>query len=140
MADFPTTIKNLNTLLGTQLLDGGGGGGGSWTVLTEETVTTTAGAGGNSVQLIYSFGQNPPEKLRITFDGTSYECSRMLVNNEGYAYGGVDPTTPSPDFSEYPFVLVAVSPTATLLNTEIAGTYTIKIEAPQSGGSSETIS
>lgn len=133
MADYlPTSIKNLNTKLGEQLLDGGGGGD-SWTVLTEESVTTTQGGGSFSQgNLTYSQPINA-DTIRVTFNGTEYECTRTVVGDGEYVYGGF--SQGHPDFTEYPFALY--SSDANEVYTETAGTYTIKIEAPQSGGSSD---
>lgn len=132
MADFPTTIKNLNTLLGTQLLDGGGGGG-SWTVLTEESVTTRMGQDAAPYGDITYSQLIDAETIKVTFNGVEYECPRIGEGGE-YFYGGVGSS--GPDFSEYPFAIMSHNDNNTLF-TETTGTYTIKIEAPQSGGSSD---
>ena len=108
----------------------GGGGGGSWTVLTEESVTTVDQGGFNVGALSYIFTSEPPETLRITFDGTAYECE-AISSGDAYSYGGIGEQ--GPDFSVYPFAL-NVTPDRTLLFTETAGTYSIKIEAPGGGG------
>lgn len=109
------------------------GGGDSWTVLTEETVTTQL----ISDDLVWAeLSYSEPieaETIKVTFNGTEYECSRIVMESK-CAYGGVSET--GPDFSEYPFALLSEDGISQLF-TETAGTYTIKIEAPQSGGSSD---
>lgn len=109
-----------------------GGGGGSWTVLTEESVTTVSQGGFNGGELSYIFTSEPPAKLRITFNGTAYECDAIVGNT--YLYGGVGPD--GPDFSQYPFAL-QVSESGTILFTATAGTHTVKLEVQQGGGSSD---
>lgn len=106
-------------------LSGGGGGGGSWTVLTEESVTTADQGGFNIGALSYSFTGDPPETLRITFNGTAYECEK--ITGQPISYGGLGQQ--GPDFSVYPFLLM-VGPDTIQIFTETAGTYAVKLEAP----------
>lgn len=102
------------------------GGGGSWTVLTEESVTTADQGGFYAGSFAYVFTEESPSKMKITFNGTAYECD-VIAMGGNYAYGGVGEQ--GPDFSVYPFA-VTVSPSRTALFTETAGTYTVKLEAP----------
>lgn len=126
-------MADLFDIVVARKLSGGGGGGGSWTVLTEEAVTTVAGSRGNMGELSYIFTSEPPETLRITFDGTAYECE-AIVNGNNYLYGGIGPS--GPDFSQYPFAIQANAELITIF-TETAGTYTVKLEEQQGGGSSD---
>ena len=127
--------SNVNVVKG--MLNAESGGGDSWTVLTEESVTTSAQAGVVLGMLTYS-QLIDAETIKVTFNGTEYECHRVISDNFNL-YGGIGQN--GPDFSQYPFAI-----TSKLTNegyaqgeiyTETAGTYTIKIEAPQSGGSSD---
>lgn len=116
----------------------GGGGGDSWTVLTEETVTTSAMGPMYGGTLSYS-QLIDADTIKVTFDGTEYECT-CVDGRESYNYGGVGET--GPDFSEYPFCISSALHPQTgepmsQLFTETAGAYTIKIEAPQGGSSSD---
>lgn len=75
MANLPGSIKNLNTLLGEQLLDGGGSGGGGSSDFSTAEVTIINNSGGE-----YSFS------LMTEYDGTDYYIS-ALFNNGGHYYG-----------------------------------------------------
>ena len=110
-----------------------------WTVLTEESVTTTAQGSYNLGNLSYSQEINA-DTITVTFDGTEYECN--LINLDGdNGYGGWNISTGEIDFSNYPFALIsefnATTSDGTTLFTATAGTHTVKIKAPQSGGSSD---
>lgn len=91
------------------------------TLLTEETVTTAETDGRTVGNLTYTFQEEPPEILLITFDGVEYNCNRQ-VEEEANVYGSTDPT-----FSDYPFSLW-VGLSYTRLFTPSAGTYSIKLE------------
>ena len=105
------------------------------TTLTEETVTTTAQGDVNRGTLSYSEFINA-EKIRVTFNGTEYECERITISEEpdlsvyNYGYGGMSPGSVMPDFSKYPFAINSHMGKTKMnrLYTETAGTYTIKIE------------
>ena len=107
------------------------GGGCTWVELTDETITTAAGQLGN--QGTFSYAQLvDAETIRVTFDGTQYECSRIDMSSTMYAYGGVGQD--AFDFSQYPFAIISNSTSSgyrTELCTENAGTYTVKIEEQQ---------
>lgn len=105
----------------------GGGGGGSWTVLTEESVTTRMGQDAAPYGDITYSQLIDAETIKVTFNGVEYECPRIGEGGE-YFYGGVGQS--GPDFSEYPFAIMSHNDNNTLF-TETAGTYNIKIEAPQ---------
>ena len=104
-----------------------GGGGGAWTVLTEETVTTVADHFGATASLSYST-QIDAATIRVTLNGTSYECPRMEspIMEGLYMYGASDPS-----FSDYPFVIQ--SGLENSITTQSAGTYTVKIDVPSGG-------
>lgn len=67
------------------------------------------------------------DSLVVTFNGTEYVCP--ATNEDGFiAYGGY--SNGSPDFTNYPFCIEAVSSDSiTYVATPDAGTYTVKIEA-----------
>lgn len=115
---------------------GGGGGGESWTTLTEETVTTSAGMFAISASLSYS-QHITADTARITFDGVQYECEK-IVDEYGNCFYGAYSSNADKDWSEYPFTILSMpseedNPAEVALYTETAGTYTVKIEVPQSG-------
>lgn len=136
----PTTWVNGDIITAAKLnnieqgIANAGGGGSSWTVLTEETVTTVEDVGDFSGALSYVFTEDPPAQLKITFNGTPYVCDVISIGSRS-AYGGIGPS--GPDFSQYPFGIFVRSGEA-FLYTETAGTYTIKIEAPQSSSEGES--
>lgn len=107
-----------------------------WTVLTEETVTTEAsGSGLYGTSLEYS-ELITADSVRITLNGVEYTCANISEESGEGAYGAE-----IPNWSTYPFRLESSeSPFGGVVNhitTETAGTYTIKIEAPQGGSSSD---
>lgn len=135
-----TTPNNTNravlSSMLNQLTEGGDDGGGSWTVLTEESVTTEAsGSGLYETSLEYS-ELITADSVRITLNGVEYTCTNISEESDEGAYGAE-----IPDWSIYPFRLESSeSPFGGVTNhiiTESAGTYTIKIEVPQSDGSSD---
>lgn len=109
----------------------GSGDPGYEVITTEETifdgnVTTATQEGGTEIG-----GQIPSEDaidadmIRVIFNGQEYDCPRIDVGDNFWAYGGVIPET-GPDFSQFPFAITVNSGTAYLL-TEAAGTYPLKI-------------
>lgn len=131
MANLPGSIKNLNTLLGEQLLEGGGSGGGgsSWQTVFEGNVTTEQSEMGN-IGLISYNEQLTADTLKITFDGIEYECDKRSTGTSNI-YGGLSEY--GPDFSEYPFAIVSRSE-GTQLFTESAGSHSLKIETSNESG------
>ena len=114
-----------------------GGGGETWETVFEGSVTTEAGQHGNMATLDYSEIIDA-DTIKVTFGGVEYECERIDLGNTEYAYGGVGEQ--GFDFSQYPFVIMSSSDSVEVANaifTETAGTYTLKIEEPQSGGNSD---
>lgn len=121
--------------------DGGGDSGGvdcgyscaeEWTTLTDESVTTEAptGAVNPTPQApISSSKQIVADTIKVTFDGTVYECEKKTNRFVDY-YGADLPTLPGGDidWSQYPFAIIS-SQGNSILNTETAGTYQVKIEA-----------
>lgn len=102
-----------------------GGGGETWNTVFEGNVTTENVGG--IVQGNFMTKLNSTDTIKVIFNGTEYICE---LKDDGYDiyYGGdID------DFSVYPFRL-KIMPDRTLLYTESAGTYSLKIEEPQSGG------
>ena len=137
MADYlPTTMKYFDTLLGEQLLEGEGGGGGSWQTVFEGSVTTvTEQDAPEPLSNIPNIEQITANTIKVTFNGTEYECNK----NTDDSYGAVfDESIEGHDWSVYPFS-IGYDPIADsmVLITESTGTYTLKIEEQQSGGSSD---
>lgn len=105
------------------------GGGGSWQTVFEGSVTTESEstfASGDIVGLSSLDG----DSVKVTFNGVEYTLPKHEL---GYGEMGEGNT---PDFSNYP-LFIETSDTPYMLYTETAGTYTLKIEEPQSGGSSD---
>ena len=115
------------------------GGGGSWQTVFEGSVTTSDSQEEVAEGTINYSEQITTDTIKVTFTGTEYECSKITMPFGGYAYGGIGEQ--GYDFSEYPFVIMSGEGTEqTIVNTFItqtAGTYTLKIEEEQSGGSSD---
>lgn len=145
--DEPITVERLNHIE-DGIANAGGGECGfecdeEIVTLTEETVTTTAQGEMIVSDLSYSQFINA-ETIRVTFDGVEYECPRIAHSSSQNLYGGVDPATLMPDFSQYPFAISSynsgsdvggrgdtrdIDPAPNQLVTQTAGTYTIKITA-----------
>lgn len=93
-----------------------------YVTLTEETVTTAEDGGWIYADLSYT---TPIEAatIRVTFNGTVYECERVEDNDSYYHYYGA----PDNDWSEYPFQIVVGD--YNTLYFETAGTYTLKVDS-----------
>lgn len=105
------------------------GGGGSWQTVFEGSVTTESEstfANGDIVGLSSLDG----DSVKVTFNGVEYTLPKHEL---GYGEMGEGNT---PDFSNYP-LFIETSDTPYLLYTQTAGTYSLKIEEQQSGGSSD---
>ena len=131
----PTTWANGDTVTAAALnnIEQGivnASSGDSWVTLTEESVTTAIEQGASAAIGLFAYSERiTADTIKVTFNGTEYTCNK--IDDDGVAcYGAFD------DFSEYPF-LIESSESGNYLDTETAGTYTLKIEAPQSGGSSD---
>lgn len=108
-----------------------GGGGETWNTVFEGSVTTEAS--GDEVRAIIRGYDLSADTIKVTFNGTEYTCEY----NSATGYGaGYDDTTQETDWSEYPFNIFPRGG-ALIIETETAGTYTLKIEEPQSGGESD---
>lgn len=105
-----------------------GGGGETWNTVFEGDVTIQQGS---SLGITIGAMLSGADKIKVTFNGAEYECEKKVTESDG-TYYGADPN----DFSVYPFRLV-ILPTDTILFVETAGTYSLKIEEPSSGGSSD---
>ena len=97
--------------------------------LTDETVTTVKPSG---FPLDFGDGELSytslidAESIIVTFDGTEYSCTRRGDIDLGYEYGAQN-EPPSPDWTNYPFSILSVSGSNSII-TQVAGTHTIKIE------------
>ena len=106
-----------------------GGGGSSWQTVFEGSVTTEQSEMGNIGYINYN-EQLTADTLKITFDGIEYECEKTsTITSNMYGGFGEDGL----DFSEYPFLIMSTEDENRVF-TESAGTHTLKIEEPQSGG------
>lgn len=100
------------------------GGGGGETVLFDGNVTTEAQQIGEPTGTIEGLTEITADTIKVTFNGTEYTCEKV---DDGYG----DST-----FTEYPFFIDSWQGSV-LIHTQTAGTYTLKIEEPQSEGSSD---
>lgn len=123
------TASKMNAL--EQAVASGSGGGTSYTTLYEGSVTTEQGIT-SAVGIIEDSPESLADTIKVTFNGTEYTCEK----NGNYSYGATASGGVF-DFSEYPFQLALAFEGGYELVTETAGTYTLKIEASQSGGSSD---
>lgn len=97
--------------------------------LFNETVTTVEHDGVCFAQLNY-LGLITADELTVIFNGTQYICPKIIVNGaDGAYYGGVNPSTGAPDFTDFPFSISAIDVNANMLVTETAGTYTLEVKA-----------
>lgn len=109
-----------------------GGGGGSWQTVFEGSVTTTLESSASIQGLDYNELSN---SIKVTFNGVEYSCEKNADDSFGATY---DESTQAYDWSEYPFAIYPNSSgNSGYIDTETAGTYTLKIETPQSGGGSD---
>lgn len=63
-----------------------------------------------------------PQRIAVTFDGTEYTCERVAFGNDS-VYGGF--SSNAPDFSEYPFFIIADN--HSFIQTEAGGTHQVEI-------------
>lgn len=117
--------------------EGGGGSGDVGyeckiidTVLTEESVTTRLSVGPPYPYGALSYsGLIDADTLHVVFDGTEYVVSKETTGGSNF-YGGVGQS--GPDDRTYPFAIES-GIFGNQLYTEVAGTYSLKITAPQEG-------
>ena len=136
--DEPITVERLN-----HIEDGIANAGGDcgfecedgWVTLTEETVTTELDGDEAGGYLSYS-QLIDAESIKVTFNGTVYECEKFVDTYGGSNYGApYDDSTHNYDWSEYPFSIWSGDDpnddegAFTSIVTQTAGTYSIKIEA-----------
>ena len=105
------------------------GGGSSWQTVFEGSVTTESEGNFASGDIVGLESLNG-DSVKVTFNGAEYTLPKHELGYGEMGYGNV------PDFTNYP-VFIETTDTPCLLYTETAGTYTLKIEEPQSGGSSD---
>lgn len=133
------TPHNTNPAILGQMIDEIENGDSSWMMLTEESVTTVSAPPVGAIIGALSYeGSITANTIKVTFDGNEYTLDATVSEAPGglsYQYGG----------EGYTFTLdsydgddgVAPIGGRNRLLTENAGTYTIKIEVPQSGSSSD---
>ena len=131
--DEPITVERLN-----HIEDGIAAGGDcdcgfeceeTVTLLTEETVTTTMGEGDSAegtLQSVIDFSAY--DSVIVTFNGVEYTCPVVLWDGD-YGCGSVDGTFTDYPFSMGTFSIDPVSGDQTVLFTQTAGTYSIKVES-----------
>lgn len=104
----------------------------STTLLTNETVTTVENDGHNGAVLAYS-SLIETDTLKVTFNGVEYTCPNItVVDGEGLYGAPYDSESGNTDWSEYPFIIASCQVdgvTTNYIETQSAGTYTVKIEA-----------
>lgn len=104
-----------------------GGGGETWNTVFEGSVTTEADGDGAYAQT----GVTPTaDTIKVTFNGVEYTCEKNEVGGYGASYD--EATDSYSDYSIYPFYIAEQE-----IYTPTAGTYSLKIEEAQSGGSSD---
>lgn len=113
-----------------------GGGGETWNTVFEGSVTTVENEGLGVATLDYS-ELIEADTIKVTFNGTEYTCNKSSVGmGTNNVYGDDDF-----NFVEYPFSIRSTETPehtySTFLFTATPNTYTLKIEEPQSGGSSD---
>lgn len=106
-----------------------GGGGETWETVFEGSVTTVQEEEGDPWADLPEVADLSADTIKVTFNGVEYTCEKQSEGG-GIIYYGSD------DFSEYPFY-ISINPRGSSIQTQTAGTYTLKIEEPQSGGSSD---
>ena len=106
-----------------------GGGGETWNTVFEGSVTTHDDDG-EIFGIIENLTLNG-NSIRVTFNGAVYELPKTE-----HGYGAENDS--GIDFSTYPlFIATGGGLDSCTLWTQTAGTYSLKIEEPQSGGSSD---
>ena len=129
--DIVTAVNLNNIEQGVAGIDLGYSCSEEWVTLTDESVTTEAPTGvvnPTPEAPISSSKQIVADTIKVTFDGTVYECNRKA--NDFYSYYGADlPTLPGGDidWSQYPFAILSSQGNSRLV-TETAGTHQVKIE------------
>lgn len=105
------------------------GGGETWNTVFEGSVTTVDDDG-DIVGIIENLTLNG-NSIRVTFNNTVYELPKTE-----HGYGAENES--GIDFSTYPlFIATGEGADSCTLWTSTAGTYSLKIEEPQSGGLSD---
>lgn len=107
------------------------GGGVTWNTVFEGNVTTVsegAFASGDIVGLESLDG----DSVRVTFNGVEYTLPKHELGYGELGDGNI------PDFTNYP-LFIENTDTPCLLYTQTAGTYSLKIEEPQSGGGGDLL-
>lgn len=105
-------------------------GGTKYVTLFDGEVTTAEGGDAPapvSAPIVELVGLEA-DTIKVTFNGTEYTCGR--TDDLSYGAPFIDSSTPTFDFSEYPFSIAYNN--GYVLLTPDAGTYTLKIEEPQS--------
>ena len=108
-----------------------GGGGSTWNTVFEGNVTTEKEGtlyptNTDDITLTLSGA----DRIKVTFNGQEYELPKVLVG-DSFGYGAL--SNGNPDLNQYPLFIGQNSNLITVF-TQSAGTYTLKIEEPQSGG------
>lgn len=123
-------IKSVDGVIESVKINGEEAGSGSWQTVFEGSVETVDD-GGEISGIVGTFTLTV-DSIKATLNGTEY----ILPKTE-HGYGAENES--GLDFSTYPlFIAVGDSDDSyCVLWTPTAGTYTLKIEEPQSGGSSD---
>lgn len=124
MAYTPINWQTGDTITAEKMNKMDNGWGVESTQLFSESVTTAASQGQPAprAMLVYSTQITAPS-VTVNFGGTDYEVNAM-INENTYIYGGMGGS--GPDFSTYPFCIIS-TPSANMIYTETAGTYTVAV-------------
>lgn len=107
----------------------------NWTTVFDDEVTTEySETYSNNEASLQVSSAITADTIKVTFDGTEYECQNISPQAGVYMYGGYNIPTDDIDFSEYPFFIVNTN--EILVFTEQEGTHALKIEVPKSSGGS----
>jgi len=112
-------------------------GGSEWQNIFDNTITAILDSDGfytTNIGVVIE-----ADSIRVTFDGVEYICPKRSVSeiSTNY-YGALTPLESGEedyDWSEFPFsIATGTDGESMIVATQTAGTHTLKIDTPQSGG------
>lgn len=130
-------LNRIATALENGALDNISGGGGSseetWTTVFDDSITTAEGSNPAPMAELALSGQLTADTIRVTFNEQVYECTRQT---SPYIHYGTDFTADPVDWVTYPFSVAYNGQDSWFFASESVGTYTVKIEVPESSDDS----